>query len=58
MRHVYQPEYARDRTYRLRRADVIFTNGLGFEGWLSRLMSATNAKGSSFRWVRLSKRND
>ena len=41
--HVYQPSPQDGR--KIARADIIFTNGLGFEGWLSRLMSATNAKG-------------
>jgi len=42
--HVYQPSPADGR--KIAQARVIFVNGLGFEGWLERLISATKSKGA------------
>lgn len=41
--HVYQPTPADVR--RIAQAKVIFVNGLGFEGWLERLVAAAKGKG-------------
>ncbi|MFO1124885.1 MAG: metal ABC transporter substrate-binding protein [Methylocystis sp.] len=41
--HVYQPSPADGR--RIAQARLIFVNGLGFEGWLDRLMRAAKSKG-------------
>ncbi len=40
--HVYSPSPADART--LADAKVIFTNGLGFEGWIGRLVKSSNTK--------------
>ena len=40
--HVYQPAPADAKT--LAEAKVIFTNGLGFEGWIARLIKASGTK--------------
>lgn len=42
--HVYQPTPADAR--RIAQAKVIFVNGLGFEGWLERLIAAAKGKGT------------
>jgi zinc/manganese transport system substrate-binding protein len=42
--HVYRPTPAAART--LREADVLIVNGLGFEGWLSRLVEASGFDGN------------
>jgi len=42
--HVYQPSPADAR--KITQAEIIFINGLGFEGWLSRLINATKSKGA------------
>lgn len=42
--HVYQPSPADAR--KITQAEIIFINGLGFEGWLSRLINATKSKGT------------
>lgn len=42
--HVYQPSPADVR--KITQAEIIFINGLGFEGWLSRLIDATKSKGA------------
>jgi zinc/manganese transport system substrate-binding protein len=42
--HVYQPTPADGR--RIAEAKVIFVNGLGFEGWLERLIGAAKGKGA------------
>ena len=42
--HVYQPTPADGR--RIAQAKVIFVNGLGFEGWLERLIAAAKSKGT------------
>jgi zinc/manganese transport system substrate-binding protein len=42
--HVYQPTPADAR--RIAQAKVIFVNGLGFEGWLDRLIAAAKSKGT------------
>jgi len=41
--HLYQPRPADSRL--LRRADLIFSNGLGFEGWIERLIRAAEYQG-------------
>ena len=41
--HVYQPTPADAKT--VAQADVVFINGLGFEGWLERLIEASGYKG-------------
>lgn len=41
--HVYQPTPADGR--RIAQAKLIFVNGLGFEGWLDRLIAAAKGKG-------------
>ena len=41
--HVYQPSPADAR--KIAQAEIIFINGLGFEGWLSRLINVTKSKG-------------
>jgi zinc/manganese transport system substrate-binding protein len=41
--HVYQPSPADGR--RIAQARLIFVNGLGFEGWLERLIAAAKSKG-------------
>ncbi len=41
--HVYEPSPADGR--RIAQARVIFVNGLGFEGWLERLIAAAKGKG-------------
>ena len=43
--HVYQPTPADAR--RIAQAEVIFVNGLGFEGWLERLVNAAKGKGTA-----------
>ncbi len=43
--HVYQPTPADGR--RIAKAKVIFVNGLGFEGWLERLIAAATSKGTT-----------
>jgi zinc/manganese transport system substrate-binding protein len=42
--HVYQPTTADAR--RIAQAKVIFVNGLGFEGWLERLIHAAKSRGT------------
>lgn len=42
--HVYQPTTADAR--RIAQAKLIFVNGLGFEGWLERLIAAAKSKGA------------
>jgi len=42
--HVYQPTPADGR--RIAQAKLIFVNGLGFEGWLERLIAAAKSKGT------------
>ena len=42
--HVYQPTPADARA--LGRADLVFVNGLGFEGWIDRLVQAAGYKGA------------
>ena len=42
--HTYQPKPADAKS--LSRADIIFMNGLGFEGWLGRLVAASGFKGA------------
>lgn len=44
--HVYEPSPADGR--RIAQARLIFVNGLGFEGWLDRLMKAAKSKGEVF----------
>lgn len=44
--HVYQPSPADGRN--IARARLIFVNGLGFEGWLDRLIAAAKSKGEVF----------
>jgi zinc/manganese transport system substrate-binding protein len=41
--HVYQPSPADGR--RIAQARLIFVNGLGFEGWLARLIASAKSKG-------------
>jgi zinc/manganese transport system substrate-binding protein len=41
--HVYEPSPADGRS--IAQARLIFVNGLGFEGWLDRLIAATKSKG-------------
>ena len=41
--HVYQPNPSEVR--RVTQAHLIFSNGLGFEGWIARLLKAANFKG-------------
>ncbi|QQZ27634.1 metal ABC transporter substrate-binding protein [Thiothrix subterranea] len=41
--HVYQPTPADAKT--VAQADMLFVNGLGFEGWLERLVEASGYKG-------------
>jgi len=41
--HVFQPKPADAKT--LAGADVVFVNGLGFEGWMTRLVRASGYKG-------------
>ena len=41
--HVYQPTPAQGRT--VAQAQVLFSNGLGFEGWMSRLIQSAGYKG-------------
>ena len=41
--HVYQPTPADAKT--VAQADILFVNGLGFEGWLERLVEASGYKG-------------
>ena len=41
--HVYEPSPADGRS--ISQARLIFVNGLGFEGWLDRLIAATKSKG-------------
>ena len=41
--HVYEPTPADAKT--VGAADIVFTNGLGFEGWLDRLVAASGYKG-------------
>ena len=43
--HVYQPTPADGR--KLARARLIFVNGLGFEGWIDRLVAAVENQGAS-----------
>ncbi len=43
--HVFEPSPADSRT--LARADIIIVNGLGLEGWLSRLVKTSGAKAPS-----------
>ncbi|WP_330084283.1 metal ABC transporter substrate-binding protein [Methylocystis iwaonis] len=42
--HVYQPTPADGR--KIAQAKLIFVNGLGFEGWLERLVAAAKSKGT------------
>lgn len=42
--HVYQPSPADGR--KIARAQLIFVNGLGFEGWLERLIAAAKGQGA------------
>lgn len=42
--HVYQPTPADGR--KIAQAKLIFVNGLGFEGWLERLVAAAKSKGA------------
>src|SRR5437764_7732027 len=42
--HVYQPSPGDAKT--LASANVIFTNGLGFEGWIARLIKASGTQAS------------
>jgi zinc/manganese transport system substrate-binding protein len=42
--HVYQPTPADGR--KIAQAKLIFVNGLGFEGWLERLIAAARSKGT------------
>jgi zinc/manganese transport system substrate-binding protein len=42
--HVYQPTPADGR--KIAQAKLIFVNGLGFEGWLERLIAAAKSKGT------------
>jgi zinc/manganese transport system substrate-binding protein len=44
--HVYEPSPADGRS--IAQARLIFVNGLGFEGWLDRLIAATKSKGDVF----------
>lgn len=44
--HVYQPSPADAR--KIAQARLIFVNGLGFEGWLQRLINAAKGKGAVF----------
>ncbi len=44
--HVYQPSPADGRN--IAQARLIFVNGLGFEGWLDRLVTAAKSKGEVF----------
>lgn len=41
--HVYQPTPAQGKT--VAQAQVLFSNGLGFEGWMSRLLQSAGYKG-------------
>lgn len=41
--HVYQPTPAQGRT--VAQAQVLFSNGLGFEGWMNRLIQSAGYKG-------------
>ncbi len=41
--HVYEPSPADSR--RVADASVVFMNGLGFEGWLDRLVEASGTQG-------------
>jgi len=41
--HVYQPTPAQARV--VSQADILFSNGLGFEGWMSRFLSSAGYKG-------------
>ena len=40
--HVYSPSPADAKT--LADAKIVFTNGLGFEGWIGRLIKSSNTK--------------
>ncbi len=42
--HVYQPTPAQAKT--VAKAQVLFSNGLGFEGWMARLLKSANYKGT------------
>jgi zinc/manganese transport system substrate-binding protein len=42
--HAYEP--SPDDAKRLRDADLVFVNGMGLEGWMDRLISASGYKGS------------
>lgn len=42
--HVYQPTPTQAKT--VAKAQVIFSNGLGFEGWMARLLKSANYKGT------------
>ncbi|MCX7899560.1 MAG: zinc ABC transporter substrate-binding protein, partial [Methylocystis sp.] len=42
--HVYQPSAADGR--KIAQAKLVFVNGLGFEGWLDRLIVASKSKGA------------
>ncbi|MBM3552703.1 MAG: metal ABC transporter substrate-binding protein [Alphaproteobacteria bacterium] len=44
--HVYEPSPADGR--RIAKARLIFVNGLGFEGWLERLIKSAKSKGEVF----------
>lgn len=44
--HVYEPSPADGRN--IAKARLIFVNGLGFEGWLERLIAAAKSKGEIF----------
>lgn len=41
--HVFQPTPSQAKV--VSQADVVFSNGLGFEGWISRLLGTANYKG-------------
>lgn len=41
--HVYQPTPTQAKT--VAKAQVLFSNGLGFEGWMARLLKSANYKG-------------
>jgi zinc/manganese transport system substrate-binding protein len=42
--HVYQPTPTQAKT--VAKAQVLFSNGLGFEGWMARLLKSANYKGT------------
>ena len=42
--HVYQPTPTQAKT--VTKAQVLFSNGLGFEGWMARLLKSANYKGT------------